>query len=163
MSGSVKERRDFADYLNVGTTETPEYELMGAGFSQLDESPSAQTSSKRYVNDANATKRVTSYDDSFPYTTDMIRSEKAVDFICEIGELRKTGVGAETDYVRVDLGKLVSGGTGEFEARKFRVAVEVANFTDNDGEMSADGNLLPIGSMVVGKFNKETKTFTPEV
>lgn len=162
MNESVKQRRGFADYLNTGTVAEPKFSFMGAGFTQIDESPSAQTSSKRYVNDASATKRITSYDDSFPYTTDMIRSEEAIEFICNIGENRKTGSEAETTYVRVDLDKPVAESEGEYEARMFKVAVEVANFSDSDGEMTADGNLLTIGNMTPGKFNTSTKTFTPE-
>ena len=38
-------RHMIADYLNVGTSEKPEYVLMGTGFTTLDESPGAQTES----------------------------------------------------------------------------------------------------------------------
>lgn len=158
---NVKERRKFADYLDVAPeTESPKYELCGAGFTKLDENPSAQTSSKRYVNDASATKSVTGYDDSFPFTTDQIRSQKAVDLICSIGEKRLTGALAETTLIRVDLDKKATGGDTEYEARKFKVAVEVANFADSDGQMTADGNFLPKGSVEIGKFNVSTKAFT---
>lgn len=160
MAG-VKQRRSYANYLNVGTGSTEEYELMGAGFTELNESPSAQTASKRYVNDKSATKTIVGYDWSTSFNTDMIRSEKAVDFICEIGELQKVGAEAETSYIVVDLDK---SGTaqGTFKARKFKVAIEVSSFENNDGEMAATGNLLGVGDMIMGEFNISTKTFTEE-
>ena len=48
----------------------------------------------------------------------------------------------------------------EFYARKIAVAIEVASFENNDGEMGASGNLLGIGDIEIGIFNVETKTFT---
>lgn len=160
-SSKIKERIGFADYLNVKPTqETADYELMGAGFTDLNEAPSAKTSSKRYVNDKSETKRITGYDWSVAYTTDQIRSEPAVDFICNIGEKMLTGTETETDYVRVDLDKPVSGKESTYEARYHKIAVEVANFDNNDGEMAASGNLLGIGDVVLGEFNTKTKVFT---
>lgn len=156
----VKQRRGFADYLNIGTSGTEQYVLMGAGYTKLDESPAAQTKSRRYVNDKSQTKSISGYDDSFPFEADQIIDEDAIDFIRDIGENRKTGADAETDYVRVDLDKQVGASGTEYEARKFHVAVEVADFADSDGEMTMSGNLLGIGDMVPGKFDTTTKAFT---
>lgn len=156
----VKQRRGFADYLSVGTGESKNYVLMGAGYTKLDESPAAQTKSRRYVNDKSQTKSISGYDDSFPFEADQIIDEEAVEFIRDIGENRKTGAEAETDYVRVDLDKKVGDSGTEYEARKFHVAIEVADFADSDGEMTMSGNLLGIGDMVPGKFDTTAKTFT---
>ena len=41
----VKQRRGFADYLNIGKDASEKYVLMGAGYTKLDESPAAQTKS----------------------------------------------------------------------------------------------------------------------
>ena len=158
--GAIKQRRKYANYLNVSKLSSEEYALMGAGFTDLNESPSAQTTSKRYVNDKNATRSIVGYEWSTAFNTDMIRSEKAVDYICNIGELQLVGSDAETDYIIVDLDKAVSEKENTFTARKFRVAVEVSSFDNNDGNMAASGNLLGIGDLVVGEFNTTTKTFT---
>lgn len=159
---AIKQRRRYANYLNVGTS-TEEFVLMGAGFVDLNESPSAQTASKKYVNEKNATKSIIGYEWTTAFNTDMIRSEKAVEYICEIGELQKTGSDCETDYIIVDLDKPVSAKDGTFTARKFKVAIEVASFDNNDGDMAASGNLLGIGDLVVGEFNTTTKSFTAKV
>lgn len=154
----IKQRRSYADYLNVGSS-VAEFVLMNAGFTELNESPAAQTSSKKYIGNKSASKAIIGYDWSAPFNTDMIRAEKAVDYICNIGELQLVGADAETDYIKVDLDKP---GTSEntFKARKFRVAIELSNFVSNDGEMAATGNLLGVGDLVVGTFNTTTKEFT---
>ena len=113
----VKQRRGFADYLNIGKDASEKYVLMGAGYTKLDESPAAQTKSRRYVNDKSQTKSISGYDDSFPFEADQIIDEEAVEFIRDIGENRKTGAEAETDYVRVDLDKKVGDSGTEYEAR----------------------------------------------
>lgn len=151
----VKQRRKYANYLKVEGV----FEFMGAGFTELNESPTAQTSSKKYINDKSATKTIIGYDWSTAFNTDMIRSEKAIDFICNIGEYQLTGTDAETEYVIVDLDKPGTE-SNTFKARKFRIAVEVASFDNNDGDMAATGNLLGIGDLVSGTFNTTTKEFT---
>lgn len=154
----VKQRYQEADFLNVGTKGSEKYVLMGTGFSKLDDSPSAQTTSKRYINNKSTTKSIGSYDWSAPFEMDMIEEEEAVDFIAQIGRKEKTGAEAETDYIRVDLSK-VKGESG-YPARKRTVAIEVADFTDNDGEIVGSGNLLGKGDWVEGHFDPETKKFT---
>lgn len=156
----VKQRYQEADYLNVGTSGSESYELMGTGFTKIDDSPSAQTSSKRYVNNKGISKSISSYDWSAPFESDLIESEKAIAFIAEIGRKEKTGEDAETDYIRVDLAG--QKGSNGYPARKRKVAIEVSEFTDNDGEITCSGNLLGKGDWINGSFNPETKTFTPD-
>ncbi len=158
MAG-VKKRRRIANYLNVSKTAEEEYVFMGTGYKSLEETPAAQTSSTRYINDASATKSINGYDWSTPFDLDQIRDQQAIEFICEIGETQKTGGECETDYIVVDLDKQAQTANA-FYARKFRVAIEVASFTNNDGQMGATGNLLGIGDLVIGTFDTTTKTFT---
>ncbi|HFL3558436.1 TPA: hypothetical protein ACG3PI_003478 [Clostridioides difficile] len=154
MAG-VKQRRSIANYLKIEEA----FYLMGAGFTELNESPSAQTTSKRYVNDKSATKGISGYDWQTAFTTDIIASEKAIEHICNIGKYQLTGSDAETEYIIVDLDEALSVSEGDYRARKFNIAIEVADFSDEDGEMTASGNLLGIGDPVAGKFNTKTKEF----
>lgn len=155
MAKSIRNRTTVADYLKVGE----EFVLMGAGFTEINESPNAKTNKKQYVNDKSPTSSIVSYESEFPYETDQIRDEKAIDFICDIGELHKTGSESETEYIRVDLDKA---GTADntFRARKFNVAVQVEDLSSKDGELIAKGKLLTKGDLVVGTFNITTKEFT---
>lgn len=161
-TGSVEQRYQQPDYLDVtGGSGTPQFELLGFGVTQLDNSPSAQTTSKRYVNQKSATQRIGSYEWSAPLEFDLIRSEAALAFIADIGENEKTGADAETLYVKVYLNKPVEEQQNKFEAKQRRVAVELADFADNDGEIQGSGNLIAVSDWVNGTFDTSTKTFTP--
>ena len=159
----IKTRRNYANYLNVGKEGIDKYVLMGAGFTELNEVPAAQVASKKYINDKSATKSISGYDWSTAFVTDMIRSQEAVDYICNVGENQLTGADSETAYLVADLDKPIEGTANTYIARKFRVAIEVASFDNTDGQMGATGNLQGIGDLLKGRFNTETKTFTVDV
>ena len=152
---AVRKRKTVADYLKVGN----EFVFMGVGFTELNESPSAKTKSKQYINEQSATTSITGYETEFGFETDQIRDEKAIDFICDIGELQKIGADAETEYIKVDLDKPAKAENG-FRARKFKVAVSIDDFEAKDNEMSAKGKLLGMGDLVLGTFDTSTKSFT---
>lgn len=147
-------------YLNVSADkETETYELLGFGVTQLDDSPSAKASSKRYVNQKSATQTIGSYEWTAPLEFDLIRSEKAIEYIADIGENEKTGADAETDYVVVYLEKPVESQQGKYKAKRRKVAIEVAEFSDNDGEIQGSGNLLAVSDWEWGTFDTTTKAF----
>lgn len=157
----VEQRFQQPDYIDVsGGTESPQYELLGFGVTQLDNSPAAKTSSKRYVNQKSATQTIASYEWTAPLEYDLIRSEKALAFITDIGENEKTGAEAETLYVKVYMNKPVDSKANTFDAKRRRVAIEIADFSDNDGEIQCSGNLLAVSDWVEGTFDTTTKTFT---
>lgn len=159
-SSGIVGRYQHPGYLDVSKDQTETYELLGFGVTQLDDSPSAQTTSKRYVNQKSATQSIGSYEWSAPLEFDLIRSEKAIEFVSNIGEKELTGKDAETNYVIVYLEKPVKESEDTFEAKRRRVAVEVSEFSDNDGEIQGSGNLLAVSDWVFGTFNTETKKFT---
>lgn len=159
-------RHQIADYLDVSTTGTPEWALMGVGFNTLDENPNAQLDSKTYVNQKNQSSHVKSYQTQFPFDTDLIASEEAVMALYNIGRNHKVGAEAELDYVRVELFDPVTGEgiTDTYKARKFTVAVAVTGNTGAGGEVvKVAGNLNGVGDFVDGTFNTATKTFTATV
>ena len=151
-------RYQVADYLATGDDK---FALMGVGFNTLDENPTAQKDAKTYINQKAQTTQIKSYQPTFPFDTDLISDEEAVMAIYDIGRNQKTGEDAELDYVRVELFKPVADQENVFEARKFRVAVEVANITgEGGGIMKVTGNLNGVGDFVAGTFDTTTKTFT---
>lgn len=157
----IRPRRMQANYLDIGTAGKSDFQLMGTGFTELNESPSAQTSSKRYINMASSSQSITGYEPNWGFTTDQIRSEAVIAYICAVGEERKTGADAEADMVIVDLDRPASEGSStEFYARKQRVGIAVADFGDEDGNMTCEGDFLGMGDLVIGSFNTSTRTFT---
>jgi len=166
--GDIRQRRWQANYLDIGAEGIADIQYMGAGYTTLNEEPSAQVSDKRYICDASSTKQVTGYEASNPFTADDIQSDPTIAHIADVAKNRRTGSAAEADYYRVDLTgdeDLVAGGvtSGEFPARKVRVSIEVSSFSDEDGECTIEGNLNEIGDIVAGLFDTTTRTFTPAV
>ena len=153
---AVRKRKIQANYLKVAEA----FELLGTGFTELNESPSAQTSSKRYINQSSATQSVTGYEWGTSFNADQIVSENAIEYIRNIGEMQLTGGDTETEYVIVDLDQPAL--TTGFRARKFMVAIAVDSFDDNDGELGISGNFLGLSDPVLGTFDTTLKTFTED-
>lgn len=152
-------RNKVADYLRVNET----YELMGVGFETLDESPNAQSMQKTYVNQNTATSIIKSYQTEFPYSADMIISEKAVTALYECGRNHLTGTESMFEYVRVDLFAPVESMENTFKARKFIVSNEVSGNTGNGGDpLTLAGTLKCVGDPVFGTFNTQTKEFNED-
>ena len=154
---SIRQRRIEADYLKVGE----KFEFLGTGFSTIDEKPSAQTRETRYVNDASSSTSVVSYKSEFDFESDQIESNVAIEYIVNIAKERKTGGECETEYIRVDMDKP---GTAEnsYYARKFKVAVQVDEMPNNDGDLGANGIFLCLGDPIIGTvtIDAETKEIT---
>lgn len=150
---AIRKRKVQANYMKVGET----FEVLGAGFTELNESPSAQTTSKRYINQSSASQSITGYEWSTSFNADQIVSEKAIEYIREIGEMQKTGEETETEYIIVDLDKEAQ--TAGYRARKFNIAIAVDSFDDNDGELGISGNFLGQSDPVEGTFDTSAKTF----
>lgn len=150
----IRKRKIQANYLKIGE----KFELLGAGFTELNESPSAQTTSKRYINQASASQSITGYEWTTSFNADQIASEKAIEYIRDIGELQKLGSEAETEYLMVDLDQEAT--SKGYRARKIRVAISIDSFEDNDGELGVTGSFLGMSDIILGTFDLETNTFT---
>lgn len=157
-AGAIK-RNMIADYLKVGET----FELMGTGFTNLDENPNAQTDTVNYIHEVTSTSSIESYQTQFPYTSHLIKSEKAVMALYNTGRNHDTGSDAEFEYVRADLFQPVDGTEEEeaYLARKFVVSNEVSSFAGEGGKkITVSGNLNAVGDFVAGKFDVKKKEFT---
>lgn len=159
-SDAIRQRHMEADYLNIGTTEEPEFALCGTGFTSLNENPSAQTSSKRYINSVSNRQSVNGYQWTAPFEADQIRSEEALEFIRDISDKLLVGADCETEFVQVDLDKPAEEGENTFHARQRIVAIGISSVTDNTGEMGFSGTFYGVTDPVEGTFNTKTKTFT---
>lgn len=151
---SVRKRVKQASYLKVDSA----FELLEV-FTENVESPSAQTTSKRYTVDSNTTQSVTGYEWSSSFTGDQMESDKVVKHIRNIGEMCLTGSDAESEYLIVDLDQAAAT-AGSYRARKLNVAIQVDEFPDNDGELGLSGSFLGQGDPILGTFDTATKTFT---
>ena len=130
-------RNTVADYINVAAAgETASYELMGTGFTAIDENPGAKSSKETYVNEVTSSSDITGYETAFDYTSRLIPSQAAI-----LGE--------------------PSAQSAEFAARQFTVSNEVSKFSGNGGEkIEVSGTLNAVGDPILGKFDTVSKTFT---
>lgn len=160
QSRNVAKRHEFADYLNVQSEEVPNFALMGTGFTTLDENPGAQTSKKKYVNEAASSSSITRYETVFPFTSDLIIQQEPIIALYNVGRNHCTGSDAEFQYVRVELWDKVPGKENEFAARLFKVSAEITSISGED-EMAVSGNLNAVGDPAFGTFNTVLRKFTP--
>lgn len=152
-------RHMVADYLNTKEAGIETYSLMGAGFSALDENPSAKIDKTAYISDRSVSGTITGYENTFAFNTQFISDDAAVKYIYDVARNQKTGEDAETDYVRVDVYANEDGTT--YPARKFRVAIEVTSISGEAAQpMTVAGNLHQVGNFVDGTFDTSTRTFT---
>lgn len=154
-------RFQIGDYIDVGAKGTPEFALMGTGFNSLDENSQAQSDTKAYISDKEASTIVEGYQTQFPYNADMVKEEKAVMALYKVARNKLTGSAAQFDYVRVDLFEdPVS--DNEYPARKFNVTcVPDSNAGAGAEVVVLTGNLNANGDFVEGTFNTVTRAFTP--
>jgi len=153
-------RNAIADYLKVGEGN----ELMGTGFTTLDESPGAQSDNETYINEVTASADITSYETEFSYESRLIPSQKAIYALYLDGRDHHTGDAAQHEYIRVDLFNPIGTPTdelAEYKARKFTVANEVSDFSGGGGEkIAVSGTLHAVGDPIQGKFDTVSKVFT---
>ena len=96
----VVQRHQFADYLNIGTSEKPNWVLMGVGFTTLDETFGAESESEKYVCEPSSSSSVVSYTSVFPFEARLIKSQDAVNALYHVGRNHLTGSDAEFEYCR---------------------------------------------------------------
>ena len=149
---AIVKRHQYADYLNIGTSASPSFVLMGTGFTKIDEEPGAQTETSKYVNEVTSSTEVVSYETQFPFDADQIIDEDAVDALYQVGRNHYVGEDAEFEYVRVEL-------WNDNEARLFKVAAEISTISGENKQV-VSGTLHAIGDPTLGTFSTSTKTFT---
>lgn len=154
-------RYQIADYINVGNGET-DFALMGAGFSALNEATGAQSETTTYINDKASSSYVKGYETSFDFDTELITEEAATAKIYDVSRNQRVGSDAQTDYVRVELFKPIEGEENTYQARCFKVSVEVSDMTgEGASAVKLSGSLKVLGDFTEGTFNTETRVFTP--
>lgn len=155
----VVQRHQIADYLNIGTSESPNWVLMGVGFTSLNETFGAESESSKYVNEASESSSVTSYKSVFPFEAHLIKSQEAVNALYTVGRNHLVGAEAEFEYCRVELFDGKASADSTYAARKFLVSAEVSSI-EGDKKQSVKGNLNAVGDPVDGYFNTKTPAFT---
>lgn len=156
---AIAMRTDIWVFLNTGTKETPVWTRCGNGWKKFAENPNAQTEATKYINQASETTDTVSYSPQYSFECDLMYDDKTIKRVYDIAKNRKTGSDAVLDFLIVDaFGEAEQDG---YVARRENLSVAVSNL-DGEKKMSMSGNLNGQGDGIIGKFDKDSKTFTPD-
>lgn len=153
---ATAQRTDILHFMDV-TDEVKEpaeketyYQQLGAGFTSMTESPSAQTKERKFINEKSSRKNITSYSPSFAFETLLMFNNPVVRKIYMIYKQRKTGTDAVVPMITVDAFETPK--NGYYPAYKGKYAVEVSS-CDDDDDMIIKGNLNGQGDEIIGWFD----------
>ncbi|RGX53772.1 hypothetical protein DWV16_16225 [Anaerotruncus sp. AF02-27] len=153
-------RHEFLAYMNTTPAgESPTYALMGDGFSEANEQLNPTQKDTHYIHQRSGTSSITGYAPTMAFVAERENADPVIQFICEIGELRKTGSDCVTDVILVDTWDTTA---GKQKAYKQQVAIKAdAVRGGNAGEsLAVTGSLLYRGDAVEGEWDPATKAFT---
>lgn len=153
-------REKLVHYFNIGTSETPEYVLLGDGITSLTEEFNPESDTKQYINQSNGTTVIKSYTPSISIEKEYIKDDSLQKWIDEKVKTLPVGSDAESDYIRINL--FEEGTTsGTYEAVKRRCTFQFDSVGGDAGsELVSALTLGGIGDGIKGTFNVSTKTFT---
>lgn len=160
MSG-IATREELLSYLNTGSNGTPEWSMIGEGFSDLTEALNAKTKDSHYIHQKTGTSSVIGYAPTFTFAAELDKTDPVTAFISNVGRERKIGAECETDIINVYT--WMEGATeGTVVAYKQRVAIKVDNSGSGVGGdvLALAGAFMYKGDAVKGEWNPTTKAFT---
>jgi len=152
-------REKLMHFFNIGTEETPEYELLGDGITSLTEEFNPESETKQYINQSNGTTTVKSYTPSISVSKEYIKGDKIQTWIDEKIKVLPTGSAAQADYVRINV--LEATEDGVYPAVKRKCTYQFDNIGGDAGTELVSGMTLGgVGDGIQGTFDVKTKTFT---
>lgn len=153
-------REKLMHFFNIGTSEAPQYVLLGDGITSLTEEFNPEAESKHYINMASASNRIKSYAPSISVEKEYIKGEELQTWINEKIRELPLGAEAESDYVRINI---LDGASedGSYPAIKRPCTYQFDSIGgDGGGEIMNNMTLAGNGDQVKGTFNVKTLTFT---
>lgn len=153
-------REKLVHYFNIGTSDTPEYVLLGDGITSLTEEFNPESDTKQYINQSNGTTVIKSYTPSISIEKEYIKDDSLQKWIDEKVKTLPVGSDAESDYIRINLFE-ESGTAGAYTAVKRRCTFQFDSVGGDAGsELVSALTLGGIGDGIEGTFDVSTKKFT---
>lgn len=154
-------RCQWASYMDCGTTDAPDFQLIGEGFTSFPESKNPKEYTRQYIHEKAERSDVVGYSPSIEYSCDVIAGNPVIEKIIEITDTEKVGSDTQVDIVSVNLWK-TSGSDGSYVAYKRRYAIIPSTKGDGTDALIYSGTMKAVGDVVVGTFATATSTFTPK-
>lgn len=153
-------RSQWRAFMNTATPNSPQFALMGEGFTQLDESKNPVEYSRKYIHEDTERTDVVGYAPSLDYSVDTHSGEAPIEKIIEVHENEYTGNEAQVEIVSVNLFEAAAA-AGSFVAYKRTYAI-IPNNKNGDNALVYTGTFKACGDKVKGSFNPQTGVFTPD-
>lgn len=153
-------RSAFMTFLNTTPgVETPSYELIGDGVTELSIAYNPQSTTEQFINQDSGDTSITGYQPNAPVTQQVKKGNNVFEFVNELRKKRAIGEDAETTIVTVDAFD-GSADTG-YIAEQQKVSIQIDSFGGASTDPLSIGYTLNYkGDPVPGTFDAKTKTFT---
>lgn len=156
-----EKRSAFLLFINTapGGNGTGSYALVGDGVTELSISYNPQTNTEQFIHQDTANTNLTGYQPNAPVTAQVIKDDKAFEFINNMRKKLPIGSDAHTDVVMVDVFEEETGGS--FPAIKQKVAVQIDTYGGAASDPLSIGYTINwLGPGEEGTFNPDTKTWS---
>lgn len=149
----AEKRSAFLLFLNTAPKSTADYALVGDGVTELSIAYNPQTSTEQYIHQDTATTEMTGYQPNAPVTAQVVKGDKAFEYINDMRKRLPIGSDAHTDIVMVDVFEVPT--SGAYPATKQPVSIQI----DSYGGAASDP--LSIGYTINWRGGGESGTFNP--
>lgn len=162
VTSKLVSRSELRSYMNTGSAETPKYELIGEGFTNLAESKNAIEYSRHYIHEKSERTDVTGYAPSLDYSVDTYTNNAVIKKIKDITDKELIGSDAQVDIVNVEM--FSDGEVDETACVAYKRTYSVIPGGKGDGTEALiyTGTFKAVGDIVPGKFDVKNSTFTPD-
>lgn len=153
-------RNQWVAYMNTGTGDKEEYNLVGEGFTSFSEAKNPKEYTRQYVHEKTERSDVVGYAPSISYSADMHSGDPCVERVAKAADEEQVGATARVDIVTVNLWEK-GNGDDSFVAYKRTYAIIPDGKGDGVEALIYTGTLKAVGEAVKGTFATATKTFSP--
>lgn len=152
-------RYQWESYMECGTGDSKKFELIGEGFTTFPEAKNPKEYTRKYINYKTEKTDVIGYSPSISYSCDVITGEPVVEEIIEITDNELVGTDTHRDIVSVNCWEETET-AGTYKAFKRTYAIIPSNKGDGTDAMIYTGTMKAVGDVVIGTFDRASKTFT---
>lgn len=155
---SIVKRSDRQHYINIESTSSPTWSLVGEGFTEFSESKNAVSYQRRYIHESTKRTDVTGYAPVIDYEFEVYKNNPVIEKLRHITDLELTGDDAKVDVLCVDL--FDEADSDSYAAIKRSYSVIPDECGSGNDSLIYTGTMKAVGDIVKGTFNMKTKAFT---
>lgn len=154
-------RDQWSAYMDTGKNDTPEFNLIGEGFTSFAEAKNPKEYNRQYVHEKTERSDVVGYAPSISYSADMYSGDPCVEKIAQITDSEAIGAAALVTIVTVNLWEKGNGGES-YVAYQRKYSVIPDGKGDGTEALIYTGTLKANGEVTKGTFDLSSKTFTAD-